>query len=917
VHIRVPRSLPPFPQRILRDPRPSETRFGEALIGWHRWIPAVIIGAAIGLWAVVSAWLLLGGGDEDSRLWATDVVPPVLDVMAASLLFLAAGREVSPKRRLAWALIGAAVVALTVADVLFAWFQLGLRMDPFPTAADVGYVAYYPLLVLALLTLPSVATDGAERRRFALDSLIVVLGGGLVVWQTVLRTTLEALDGDPAATILAIGYPVGDMVLLAGVAGIALRRPAGVDPWALVALVAGMCFVLVADVGYALLSLESAIVWPDVLYMASPAALAAAGWLQLRSGVGQQVDPVPRPIPSPLLYLPYLAMAAGYGTLLFFLDLDTDRVGMVIGAIALTVVVLGRQEMVLRQNSRLLAADARRESDERFRALAGNASDAIALVDSSGVVFDASDSSERVLGLEPRKLVSRSILRLAHADDARKLAAYIADCAAGRPMSDRLSWRLWDGDGAWRQVETIASNLIDDPKVGRIVLTTRDVRDRFLIEQQLRQMTLHDALTGLPNRVLLLEQIHEAMIEARGSPDLVVLISVTVEALESTIDALGAAAGSRLIQDVARRITAVIPEGAICARPGVSEFAVLLGRQALVSPEELGRRIETLLREPIGVGAEDVRLSPALGIAVASYARGPMALLDDARAAAASARADGGDAIASFRAPVDRRAANDPSLDVDLRAAIASGGLHLDYEPIVDLATREIALAEALVLWDHPTAGTFSASSVVTLAEEAGLGEALGGWILHAACAEAARWARAAHAEVARVVVRLSPGQVLDPNLPWLVQEALGRVGASPSWLCLEVETGDLIAAQGALARLRAVQSLGVTIGLLGFDRAPLALSDLQSWPLDYLVLDGSSVDPSGETDATDGLARALVEIGRSLGLTTIAQGVDSTGRVEQLLAIGCGLGQGSALGEPLGAATVRALVGERSAVET
>ena len=842
-------------------------------------------------------------------------MPPFLDALAAALLFLAASREATSRRRFAWILIGAAVVSLGIADVLFAWFQLVLEIEPFPTFADVAYVAYYPLLVVALLALPSVASDGAERRRFALDSLIVVLGGGMVVWQTVLRTTLEALDGDPAATLLAIGYPVGDMVLLVGVAGIALRRPAGIDPRALVALVAGLCFVLVADVGYALLTLESTIIWPDVLYMASPAALAAAGWFQVRSGVGQQAEAIPRPIPTPLLYLPYLAIAAGYGTLVYFLDVDTNRVGLVIGAIALTVVVLLRQELVLRQNSRLLAAQARREAEGRFAALAGNASDAIALVDAAGVVVDASASSERVLGLEPRKLVGRTILRLAHADDARRLADYIADCAARRPTPDRLQWRLWDGDGVWRQVETIASNLVDDPTVGRIVLTTRDVRDRFLVEQQLRQMTLHDLVTGLPNRVLLLEQIHDAMEEARVDANPVVLISVTVEDLASMIDGLGASAGSRLVQDVARRLVAAMPEGATCARPGESEFAVLLGLGSTISAEDLGRRIVTLLRAPFRVdGADDVRLSPALGIAVASDGRGPVALLEDAREAAVRASSEGWDAIGMVEPRARRRTGPERPLDVDLRAAIASRTLGLEYEPVVNLATREIALAEVQVRWDHPTAGVFSSGAVVALAEQSGLGGSLSSWVLRAACSEAASWARAAHGEVARVIVRLSSAQVADPNLPWVIQEALGRAGASPDWLCLQVEATDLIADEHAAARLRAIQAHGVTIGLLGFDRARLALADVPRWPLDYLVLGRSSVAPPGDPDAADGLARAVVAMARSLKLATIAQGMNTALDVERLAALGCELGQGPALGRPVDGPTIRSLVSSAAA---
>jgi PAS domain S-box-containing protein len=497
--------------------------------------------------------------------------------------------------------------------------------------------------------------------------------------------------------------------------------------------------------------------------------------------VGREADPVPGPIPGPLVHLPYLGMVAGYGALLLSTQFNMVSPGLVAGAIALTVVVLGRQEMVLRQNSHLLAQQARRESEARFRALAGNASDAIVLVDADAVVHDATESSARVLGLEPSKLVGRTIVRLAHADDARDLAAYIADCAARRPTVGRLAWRLWDGDGAWRQVETIAANLIDDPRIGRIVLTTRDVRDRFLVEEQLRRVTQEGGR--------------------------------------------GVSSGNR---------SPVAPESWREAAPSLS------------SAQPTSRPTDTDLRR------------------------------------------------------------------AELRRAAASGGLRIAYEPVVELGTGHIALAGARGAW---ISSSGSAPAPVALADltafvaAAGPGDPLEAWILRTAAADAASWARAAHAAVTRVAIRLQPDDLADANLPWAIQEALGRAGASPSWLCLEVSAADLAAIEGAADRLRAIGSLGVALAVADADEGPLRLGDLERLRIGFLDISRRVVQRLGDPTADDGVARAVVAVGQCLGVPTIAEGVDSRAWLDRLASIGCAFAHGPVIGEPLDADEMRALV--------
>ena len=877
-------------------------------------VSGLVLTAIVGALILASIYLLAGGGGETDRRLVADLLPPILDVAAAGLVLHAARTATTRRAAVAWATVGIAAIVYGLGDVLFAWFEIGLNEVPFPSFADLAYVAYYPLVVVALFSFPTVAANRAERLRFGFDAAIVVIGGGMLVWQSVLRSTLESLGTDPVASLLSIGYPVGDLVLLFGVAAIALRRPDGVNPRALTALVGGLFLVLVADIGYAQLGLEGGeawLGWTDVLYMASTVAIAMAGFLQARSRPVSVDESEREDIPAPLIYLPYLALVAGYGTLLISAH-DTGATGpveLMLGAIVLTVIVLARQELVLRENSRLQAHQARRDSEARFRSLAGNSSDAIALVDPAGIVADATDAVRRVLGLDAGKLVGRSIISLAHADDARALASLIADAVARRPATKALEWRLWDGNGVWRQVETIAANLIDDPAIGHIVLTTRDVRERTVLQQRLRQVALHDVLTGLPNRTLFLDRLEHALASSTRRGHGTVVLTVNIDGFKRFNDSLGHPAGDRVLQEVAVRLGGTLRAADTCARIGGDEFGILLdGTSTDAEARAAADRILIVLREPFALPQATVHVAVRIGIAVADTTDGgPSSVLRNAGVAMAHAHEAGSDGVAVFEPSMQRELDGRFELEADLRLALERDELILQYQPIMDLVTGELVAAEALVRWDHPTRGRLAPDVFIHLAEETGLIDQLGSWVLQTACMEVARWARLAHSRVPRVSVNLSPHQITDPNLPWTIQAAIGHAGAAPAWLSLEVTEGLLMENSGAiLERLHAIRSLGISIAIDDFGTGYSSLAYLQQFPMSHIKIDRSFVTPLDDPDQEAGIVRAVVEIGRALGMSTIAEGIETPTQLDRLRALGCALGQGFLLGRPLDAEQIR-----------
>ncbi len=870
-------------------------------------VPAIVLSATVVAWLAATA-LLSVGHDEGGRRTIADVVPPLLDVGAAGLVLLASRRAGTRRATAAWTMIGLSMVVYGIGDGLFAWFDIGLEAVPFPSLADVAYLAYYPIVLAALLSFPTRPADRREKLRMAIDAAIVVVGGAMVVWPSVFLPALQSTDTDPLKVALALGYPAGDLVLLFGMATIALRRPAGVDPRALTALVGGLFIMLAADIGYGQLSLEGSEAsqhLTDILYMASTVAIAAAGFVQYRSTSGAAGDASATSVPRLLALLPYGALAAGFGMLLATAagTVHDTLMALLVGAVVLTALVLLRQEIVLRENSRLLADRARRASEARFRSLAGQSSDAITLVTPAGVVADATDAAKRVLGLNPATLIGRPLVSLAHADDAPRLAGLISDVAARRPAGRPLEWRLWDGSGAWRQVETVAANLVDDPSVGHLVLTTRDVRERKALEQRVEQVALHDVLTGLANRALFLDRVDRALSAGREGRRGAIVVTLNIDGFKRLNDSLGHPIGDRILQEVARRLSETLRSADTCARLGGDEFGVLLDASATADDgRAAAERILGALREPFALPQTTVHLTARAGVAASgTTADGPSGLLRSASVAMAHGRDPGRDGVALFEPEMQEALEGRFELEADLRRALERDELILQYQPIMDLATGELASAEALVRWDHPTRGRLAPNVFIPLAEETDLIDEIGSWVLRTACVEVARWARVSRARVPRVSVNLSPHQVADPQLPWLIQATLGQAGAVPGWLTLEVTEGLLLEHTGeVLERLHAIRSLGISISLDDFGTGYSSLAYLQRFPLTSIKIDRSFVSPLEDPGREPGIVRAIVEIGRALGMTTVAEGIETVAQLERLRALGCDLGQGYLLAKPL-----------------
>jgi diguanylate cyclase (GGDEF)-like protein/PAS domain S-box-containing protein len=902
-------------------PRPP-----EAALSHPDWRPGsgialdrILLALVVGGWGMSVAWLAIGLGDPASRRAVADIGEAVLDLLAAAIVLRAALHIDVRRIRLGWLVLAAAILVYALGDLTWAWLDLGGGNTASPSLADAAYVAYYPIVAVALFMFQRASSARRDTLRLTIDSLIVVIGGGIVVWHTLFRPVLASLDPNPITAALALGYPIGDLVLLFGVAATALRHPPEIDARALTALVGGLGLMFVADVGYGQLNLTGSFGlerWPDVIYLSSTLLMALAGYFQAHPGA--TADGRGKALSRWLLALPYVALAAGYSVLVALAmgKVTGELIEVLYGAVVLTAVVLIRQELVLRENSRLMTDQARRESEDRFRTLVANTSDAVVLVDRDGIVTDAPASVGRVLGVDASQLVGRPISRFVHADDAERARAFITDVAAGRSVTQPIEWRLWDVAGVWRQMETIAVNLLDDPSVGQIVLTTRDVRERKMLERQLTQVALHDLLTNLPNRTLFRDRVGQALASAAGAQRQTTVLSLGLDSFKNVNNSLGHAVGDQVLQEVSRRLQASVGAADTCGRLGGDEFAVLLdGHSTAEDGLAAADRILAALRTPIELAGKSIRLTASAGVSTAEPNESDASsLLRRAATARSVARNGGGDRVIAFAPTMQDAVEARFELESELRRAIDEDELVLNYEPIVDLRTGELVGAEALILWNHPTRGRIAPNIFMPLAEETGSIDEIGTWVLRTACTQAARWAALSPGRVPRVSINLSAHQLADPQLAWTLQAAMTHASATPSWVALELTEGMLMQnGSASLERLHAIRALGVQIAIDDFGTGYSSLTSLEQFPLTHIKIDRSFVAPLDDPGRGSGVVHAIIEIGRALGLTAGAEGIETPTELLRLRELGCGLGQGSVFSRPLEADAMADLVARRT----
>ncbi|HTW29543.1 MAG TPA: EAL domain-containing protein [Acetobacteraceae bacterium] len=416
--------------------------------------------------------------------------------------------------------------------------------------------------------------------------------------------------------------------------------------------------------------------------------------------------------------------------------------------------------------------------------------------------------------------------------------------------------------------------------------------------EEAQHLALHDPLTGLPNRVLLAERLRVSLAEVRRNKTALAILCLDLDRFKQVNDTLGHPVGDELLRAVGGRIRRCVRETDTIARLGGDEFAIV--QTAIARAEDAGdlaQRIIDLLSEPYEIGEHQVVIGASIGLALApADSMDPLELLKMADTALYRAKVDGRGIFRSFKADMDARLQARRLLELDLRRALRVGEFELHYQPLMDLASNRVSGFEALVRWRHPERGLIPPSDFIPLAEEIGLIEPLGHWVLVQACQDAAKWP----GDV-RIAVNVAAAQFKGSGLVPAVEEALAASGLAPERLELEItETALLERTEATLSILNELRSRGVRIAMDDFGTGYSSLGYLLSFPFDKIKIDACFIRNIETRADSRAIVRAVVGLGKDLGITTVAEGVETTEQLSKLMSKGCQQIQGYLLSRPV-----------------
>jgi diguanylate cyclase (GGDEF)-like protein/PAS domain S-box-containing protein len=538
---------------------------------------------------------------------------------------------------------------------------------------------------------------------------------------------------------------------------------------------------------------------------------------------------------------------------------------------------------------------------ERFRLTFDEAPTGMALIDlqadNLGQMLQVNRSLCQFLGYTPDEMTGRTLQSIGHPDDRALNTSLALELASGHRDRFEMERRVIRSNGSTRWV-MMHTSVLREPNGSLLCAMSQlvDVTARHKHELDLLRAATSDALTGLPNRTALLQQLSESISDERS--ERAALLFIDLDGFKLINDTAGHLAGDEVLQVVGMRFGEVVGPEHTLARLGGDEFAVLCREADSGTAIALAEALIASLAEPIPVGDQEMYLSASVGVAWASATDpDPGTVLGNADSAMYEAKRRGRARWELFDGRLRDSAATRLRVASDLRAAINGNQFELHYQPIIDLGTGRMAAAEALLRWNHPERGRIAPGEFIAVAEESGSISAIGRWALGAACREATTWGP----DGPSVSVNVSAHQLSDNDLIAAVGQALVDSGLSPRRLILEVtETAVMEDAEHAVGVLRGLKGLGVRVAVDDFGTGYSSLVYLKRLPVDELKIDRSFVDGLPDDPEDRAIVSSVIALARAVGLRVVAEGVETAQQRQALKDLGCDYGQGYLWGRPV-----------------
>ena len=891
--------------------------------GWVVQVPTPVIGraeqqvryrTALVVAATASGvyllWLLTGLGSERLRAAVSDLVFVAAPAGAGYACLL--GHRLRGGRHHAWAWLAGGCWTWALGSLVFAIYELGLGVrTPFPSAADVFYIGYAVPVAIGITRFPRAEGSAWSRWRTLLDG--VVIAGSLLlaslVWvlEPLLRT-----DASSFVRLDALAYPLADVAVAALVVTRSMVLPhARRHVW--LPLSGGLLILAVTDSVYVAQTFGSGFV---------PGSLLDVGWLVSFVLVGlSALAPVAKPAspassagsePLSLMQqlLPYVAVAVALSALVTGTDVLARHGGYVVWvAVPLAVAVAVRQVVVAQDHAALArtlaeAVERRtvelRNSEQWWRDLVQNLSDVVVVINVDGGMRYRSPSAATTLGPWTGEAQSAQELQAhVHPQDLGAVLDTVRPVLDGRARHGFVECRVEKADGSWGWFEVTALGQLTEQALRGSVLTLHDVSERRRLTDQLTHEAYHDALTGLPNRALLMRRIEQVL--ADHADERSALLLIDLDDFKVINDRHGHASGDLVLEVIGRRLQKAVRAEDTIARLGGDEFALLMRGSTQEVRATAGRLIEQI-GQPVVAGGRRFLVKASVGVVFAGEdeLENAHSMLSHADIALYEAKArDKGGVV--FIEGHERDAA---AKQVHLREQIAQPDLSqfsVVYQPIVDLTTGWMRGVESLLRWNHPDLGSVPPDDFIPMAEAGGSIQLLGWHVLSETCAQLERWKQLAPDHRLAVGVNVSSRQLDEPGFAARVLELIGRYDVDPSQIVLELTEQSLsVDFETAVTVVSDLRAGGVSVAVDDYGTGYSSLRYLHRFDADVVKIDRSFIANLEGSLHTQKIVRSVMDMAIALDLQSIAEGIETRAQLALIRDLGCELGQGYLFSRPV-----------------
>jgi diguanylate cyclase (GGDEF)-like protein len=831
-----------------------------------------------------AAFLVFNLGDPVPHFW--DGVYNLAEFLAVAICLLRALSQREERR--GWMLLAIGMACFALGDVYWTYvLKAGSGNIPVPSPADAGYLLFYPFAYAALVVLVRARSDrftpGLWLEGFIGAFAVAAIGAAL------LQKPIEAATGGSALSVGAnIAYPLADILLFSLVVGIlTLTGIRHGKTWLITAL--GFAIFAVTDSIYGYQNAAGTYVSDTILDIGWPLAFtlfAGAAWMKSERVRTSRLEGWQSAV------LPGIFGLTSLAVLIYASIKHVYAVAVVLAAFSLLAVIA---RMGLLVGQRLKTMSDLGASEERYRALMRSVPDTlITLFDKHLrlVFFDGAG-----LDADMRAALARGDrgADIAEPEQRGELDARLRDGLAGNYVTHEISFpsttgRVWSLE--------IGPYCPDGVNVDGVFCVARNVTGRREAERQLAHQALHDALTGLANRVLFMDRLDQALARLQRHASPLALLFVDLDHFKVVNDSLGHAAGDEVLVQAADRLRRTLRPADTIARFGGDEFVILCEDAAgRAEAEEIAGRISVALARPFKIGDQEVVLTASTGIVIANDTHTDSgALLRDADTAMYRAKERGRANSQVFDNSMRMRAIQRLELETSLRRAIDTDELRVLYQPQVRLSDGATVACEALVRWQHPERGLIDPADFIPIAEESGLITPLGDWVMRRVAADMKR-----SGGLLPVSVNVSPRQLADPDFVGNTRDIITEAGITPADLCLEVTESALFSdPDTALLRLTALRGIGVRLAIDDFGIGFSSLWHLRQVPeVDLLKIDRAFISEIGRNPKDSAIVGAVIVLAGSLGMDIVAEGIETEEQAAELRAMGADFGQGWYFGRP------------------